>query len=224
MKRKGRKRLYLLKQLLKRLPKKRHLHGGILHKIVGDRLFDKRLWVLDPKSVAAGVAVGTIIAFTPTFPLQMLMAGSIAFFFKINLPAALIACWITNPLTMPIIYPLEYKIGKIVSEAVHLPEFAKFQKSLENAESISRRMDLPKAHGFFTNTMPHVKYIFVGSTIFTLIFAPLHYFLVYYLLSKWQSRGGIIARHIHRWNNEEESFDPKIVEQDEKRPPEKTGT
>ena len=54
-------------------------------------------------SIAAGVALGVFIAFTPTVGLQMLIAALLATAFRVNVLAAVVPVWITNPLTvMPI--------------------------------------------------------------------------------------------------------------------------
>lgn len=187
----------IFKVILKWLPKKRHLHGGMLHKIVGDRLFDPRIWNFGKKSVAGGLAVGTFVALTPTFPLQMILAGIMAYSMKVNMPIALMACWITNPITMPIIYALEYKIGEIVSQAFSLPDISDFSQHTVETEKVIEQMDLPKSKSFFTNSMPIVKNIFIGSTICSLIISIAVYFGTYFILSIFKGRTKQFESHLN---------------------------
>ncbi len=67
----------------------------------------------EPDEVARGMALGLFIGFTPTFGFQMLLALLFAFLLRQNKVAALVGVWVTNPLTAPLIYGLEYKIGRI---------------------------------------------------------------------------------------------------------------
>lgn len=62
-------------------------------------------------TIAGGLALGLFIGFTPTLGAQIVLAGFAAFFLKVNVPMALLGCFVTNPLTAPFIYPLEYKLG-----------------------------------------------------------------------------------------------------------------
>jgi uncharacterized protein (DUF2062 family) len=42
----------------------------------------------------------------------MILAGLGAFLLRVNIPIALAACWVTNPLTAPGIYLLQYELGR----------------------------------------------------------------------------------------------------------------
>ena len=68
----------------------------------------------EPDEVGRGMALGLFIGMTPTFGIQMFIALGLAFWFKQNKIAALIGVWNTNPLTAPIIYGLEYEIGRLI--------------------------------------------------------------------------------------------------------------
>lgn len=64
-----------------------------------------------PHSIALGVGIGMFVAFTPTAPLQMLLAFSLAWLFKANKTAAVIPTWVTNPITNPPIFFGQYLTG-----------------------------------------------------------------------------------------------------------------
>jgi len=62
------------------------------------------------KMLSRGVFLGIFIAFIP-MPLQM---GAVLLFmplFRFNVPIALAMCWLSNPLTMPPMYYMEYLTG-----------------------------------------------------------------------------------------------------------------
>lgn len=65
-----------------------------------------------PNDIAKGMALGLFIGMTPTFGFQMAIALAFAVLLKENKIAALIGVWITNPITAPIIYGLEYEVGR----------------------------------------------------------------------------------------------------------------
>ncbi|MDY6822870.1 MAG: DUF2062 domain-containing protein [Thermodesulfobacteriota bacterium] len=104
------------KWLKKNLIKPERLRGEQIHRIVGDRLFDKDIWHINRRSIAGGLALGVFIAFTPTIPFQMLLSAICAIWMRVNLPIALAGCWVTNPLTAVWIYLMEYWLGRMIME------------------------------------------------------------------------------------------------------------
>lgn len=66
----------------------------------------------EPNDIAKGMALGLFIGMTPTFGFQMLIALAFAVLLKENKIAALVGVWITNPVTAPVIYGLQYEIGR----------------------------------------------------------------------------------------------------------------
>ncbi len=68
------------------------------------------LWRLNRHSVALAFMIGLFAAFIP-LPFQMLIAAALAIFIQANLPIAVALVWVTNPLTMPVLFFLCYKIG-----------------------------------------------------------------------------------------------------------------
>jgi uncharacterized protein (DUF2062 family) len=68
----------------------------------------------DPDAIGRGMALGLFIGFTPTFGLHLPLALLFAFLLRQNKIAALVGVWITNPLTAPVIYGLEYQIGRML--------------------------------------------------------------------------------------------------------------
>lgn len=62
------------------------------------------------KMVSRAVFIGLFIAFIP-MPMQMLAVLLVMPFVRFNVPIALAMCWLSNPLTMPPMYYLEYLTG-----------------------------------------------------------------------------------------------------------------
>jgi uncharacterized protein len=106
------------KFLLRRLPDKDRLRRSFLYRMFGKNILARDLWHLDARSLAGGFSVGLFIAFTPTIPLQMILACMAALYFRVNLPAALLACWVTNPLTAVPIYMMAWRVGRSVLHAM----------------------------------------------------------------------------------------------------------
>ena len=65
------------------------------------------------KMISKGVLIGLVIAFIP-MPMQMAFVLTIIPFTKFNVPIALAMCWLSNPLTMPLMYYIEYLTGAYI--------------------------------------------------------------------------------------------------------------
>ena len=62
------------------------------------------------KSISRGVLIGLFWGFIP-MPMQMLAVLFVTPFFKFNVPIAISMVWLSNPLTMPLMYYMEYQTG-----------------------------------------------------------------------------------------------------------------
>lgn len=76
-----------------------------------------------PDEIAKGLALGIFIGMTPTMGGQMIIALFFALLLRQNKLAAALGVWITNPLTAPFIYGLEYETGRLLLGVgpAHLP-------------------------------------------------------------------------------------------------------
>lgn len=101
----------MVKRILRHIPCREDLKGGWLHRIVGERLFCASLWRPTRNQVVGGLALGIFVGLTPTMGFQMILSGVSAFLLRLNIPASMAACWITNPVSAPFIYLLQYKLG-----------------------------------------------------------------------------------------------------------------
>lgn len=99
------------KWLEKNLISRDRLQGERIHRILGDRIFEQEIWHIDQYTISGGLALGLFVAFTPTIPFQMTISALCAIWLRVNLPMALAACWVTNPMTIFPVYKTAYKLG-----------------------------------------------------------------------------------------------------------------
>ncbi|NNL86760.1 MAG: DUF2062 domain-containing protein [Myxococcales bacterium] len=67
-----------------------------------------------PEAIARGVAVGMVVAFTPTIGIQTVLALGLATLLGANRPVSIVPTWLTNPLTIPPVYGFTYMLGNLV--------------------------------------------------------------------------------------------------------------
>jgi len=65
------------------------------------------------KSISRGVLIGLFWGFIP-MPMQMLAVLAITPFTKFNVPIAISMVWLSNPITMPFMYYMEYQTGNAI--------------------------------------------------------------------------------------------------------------
>ena len=69
-----------------------------------------------PEEIAGGVAVGLFFAFVGPPGTQLLLALSVGSVLRCNLIAAAAATFVSNPLTMPFLYPLAAWLGSLITD------------------------------------------------------------------------------------------------------------
>lgn len=162
-----------LRGWLKKFPRRRHVRGSWLHRVLGDRVFAPELWRPDRRSVASGVATGLFWAMMP-IPFQMLPAGVTAFIMRFNVPAAISVVWVTNPITWPVILYWQYRLGcRLLGQAV--PEL----DSMDAMLSLLAQVPIP---------------LLLGCLVCGAVIAPLSYAAVNFLWDTlarrwWHSHG-----------------------------------
>ncbi|MEA1920149.1 MAG: DUF2062 domain-containing protein [Campylobacterota bacterium] len=114
------------------------------------------------KMVSRAMLVGFFIAFIP-MPLQMVAVLAVLPFFKFNALIGIAIVWITNPVTMPMIYYVEYITGNALL----------MQESLQGIE-ISVDWFLEHLDDIF---IP----LYVGALFYSTVSAIFFYYLVNWL-------------------------------------------
>lgn len=149
-------RTWLTKWRKKQPALKESLKNTYLHRLWGRRLFADVLWRTDKRSIAGGLALGLFVAFTPTIPFQMLLTVCGGLYFRVNLPIALAACWVTNPLTAVPIYTAAWRLGKYIAE---------------NALPVREAFEAYNIEGRATRIIRQGLYLWIGSLIFSAVSA-----------------------------------------------------
>ncbi|MFV0338582.1 MAG: DUF2062 domain-containing protein [Chthoniobacterales bacterium] len=99
-----------LGRYLRHIPRPKQLKGTWVHRCCGDSLLDPVLWHPGARQVAAGFSIGAFFSMIP-IPMQMLPASLLAAFTRSNIPAAIVGCWVSNPITMPFFLYWQYVLG-----------------------------------------------------------------------------------------------------------------
>ncbi|WMS88048.1 DUF2062 domain-containing protein [Pleionea litopenaei] len=100
------------KLIKKYLPDPAAVKNNRFLKIFGTAMHDPQLWHLTRYSVAHAFSLGIFCAFIPV-PFQMVLAAGAAIIIRANLLLSVALVWITNPLTMPVIFGFAYYIGSL---------------------------------------------------------------------------------------------------------------
>lgn len=101
------------RHLRKVLPNHEAVHGNRWLAPFRSTLLHPRLWHLNRRSAAGGVAAGLFCGLIPG-PFQMLGAAITAVVFRVNFPLALLTTFYTNPLTIIPLYLVAFELGQWV--------------------------------------------------------------------------------------------------------------
>lgn len=82
-------------------------------RILGEWIYATNLWHINRYSASMAFFVGLFVAFLPV-PGQMVWAALLAVTLSCNLPLSVGLVWITNPVTMPALFYLAYRIGALL--------------------------------------------------------------------------------------------------------------
>lgn len=132
---------------------------------------ERRLWIPCRDTVATGLSVGAFYSMFPILPFQMLAAALSAMRLRANIPTAMAACWISNPLTTPpILYGqavlgqwMENKLGvpmpHFLQEAFMIPKAGEFTPAslflgMFTSAVLLALLVYPAVH-LFSAIMPH---------------------------------------------------------------------
>jgi uncharacterized protein (DUF2062 family) len=83
--------------------------------LLGDWIYASNLWHINRYSASMAFFIGLFVAFMP-IPGQTVVAALLAVLLGCNLPLSVGLVWITNPVTMPAIFYMAYKLGAMIIE------------------------------------------------------------------------------------------------------------
>jgi uncharacterized protein (DUF2062 family) len=68
----------------------------------------------EPSAVALGMALGVFVGVTPTIPFHTVLIVAFGLLLRWNITSAYLGSWlISNPLTIPVFYYVQYEIGAL---------------------------------------------------------------------------------------------------------------
>ena len=148
--------------------------------------FRKRVLRLNgsPHTVAIGFAAGLCVAWSPLFGLHYVLAIALAFLVSGNVLAAVLGTTIGNPLTLPAMWALDYKVGEIILGLQAKPKPPHILHNL--------------AEKSFAAVWPILKPLFFGSIPLGIVSAVISYFIVRLAVQTYQEarRQRLAARRI----------------------------
>ena len=94
-------------------------------------IFDKDLWNPCRQTVAGALSIGLFCAMLP-IPFQTLLAALASVRARANIPIAMAACWVSNPLTQVAIWLAQEKLGDWIRDKTNLgvPPFMDVEKTV----------------------------------------------------------------------------------------------
>jgi len=98
--------------MIRKIFKKRETNGKLKHFIEKYKI-PREYLSINRKSISRGILIGLFWGFIP-MPMQMLAVLAITPFIKFNVPIAISMVWLSNPLTMPFMYYMEYQTGNFL--------------------------------------------------------------------------------------------------------------
>lgn len=152
-------------QLIRRVLKKTSKKSGKLDKFLDKYKLSREYFGVNRKSISRGVLIGLFWGFIP-MPAQMVAVALTTFLFRFNVPIAMTMVWLSNPLTMPAMYYMEYLTGNFILGREGIGEV---ELTLE---------------WFSTNLDDIILPLYVGTAFYSLIVSPLIYLLVNWLWIK----------------------------------------
>lgn len=74
----------------------------------------------EPQHIARGMALGVFIGVTPTIPLHTALIVMLGGIFRLHITAAYIGSWlVSNPITIPFLYFIQYRLGLLLLRMPH---------------------------------------------------------------------------------------------------------
>lgn len=133
-----------------------------------------------PSSVAMGVAIGFFTGFLIPMGGQMVIAISLAFILKARKIPALACTWVTNPWTVPFIYPVQCVVGSYILGAPLTFDSSKqvFMNVIEE----------PSWEAFLQIGQEFLIPFFIGGLTFGLVSGFIGYFTAYGMIEQHRMR------------------------------------
>lgn len=142
------------------------------------KYFQKRILRLNatPHAIAAGLAAGVLVSFTPFLGLHFFFAFVIAYVLAGNMIAAAAGTLIGNPLTFPLIWSVTLQLGQGI-----------LNRNIENIDAHAKLVHKEFSYLHLVNIWePLLKPMVVGGIPLGLCFAIPIYFVARWSVSKYR--------------------------------------
>ena len=127
-------RIHFIKKLLRPLPRRSNIHRyPLLKYFAGTARKRSYIWEFRRRNVIAAIWIGWFVALIPMYGLQMLAAFILCIYLKGNCLIAMALQWVTNPITIPPILFVQYKIGDFLMRTFGLGKL-----DVDFAEAVSK--------------------------------------------------------------------------------------
>lgn len=134
-----------------------------------------------PYAIAAGVACGVAISFTPFIGLHTVLAVILAFFIRASLAAALLGTLFGNPWTFPFIWAATLFAGEKFLQSEHLQSDIDFTKTFSTAFDMIKNLNF---EAFIQDVWPVLYPMIIGSIPFCLLSWIITYIIIKKLVIK----------------------------------------
>lgn len=151
--------------MIRKVLKKTSTRSEKLDKFLDRYNLSREFFGVNRRSVTRGIWIGLFWGFIP-MPMQMVAVVLSTFAFRFNVPIAIAMVWLSNPITMPPMYYMEYLTGN-------------FLLGREGLEDIQLTMEWFSEH-FDEILLP----LYVGTSFYSVIVSTLVYLLVNWLWIK----------------------------------------
>jgi len=144
--------------MVRKIFKKRTSNGKI-DQFIKKYKIPREYLSINRKSITRGILIGLFWGFIP-MPMQMLAVLAMTPFIKFNVPIAISMVWLSNPLTMPLMYYMEYQTGNFILG----------REGLENIELTL---------SWFSNNWDNILVpLYIGTIPYSIFVSALVYFIV----------------------------------------------
>ena len=100
-----------------------------------------------PREIALGFALGLFVGMSPFLGFQIAIAVFLAAVFEWNKISAAVGVWISNPLTIPVIYPVTYLLG---AKVLGIEEIYAFPRTMDMAWILEMIQNAPEIISILT--------------------------------------------------------------------------
>jgi len=149
----------MLRKILKKKPSKTNKLNNRIKLFVEKYKIPKGYLHINRRLASKGVLIGLMWGFVP-MPMQMLAVVLTTPFIKFNVPIAISMVWLSNPLTMPAMYYMEYITGN-------------YLLGIDNPPTITLSLEW-----FQENISTIFIPLYTGTAFYVFIIAPIIYGIV----------------------------------------------